>query len=123
MSEIVTAFFMLAGGFFCFIASVGILRLPDTIIRMHAATKAGAFGTGLMFLALAVFYMDLSTTLRAFAAIFFILLTAPVAAHLIGRAAYCTQVKLSKRTHIDELATTCRWCRLPQQETCEEDRK
>ncbi len=117
MIEILTAFLMLSGGIFCFIASVGILRLPDTIIRMHAATKAGALGGGLMFLSLAAFYMDLSTTLRAFAAIFFLLLTAPVAAHLIGRAAYCSRVNLSERTWIDELAETCQWCQ--RESTCE----
>ncbi len=117
MLEFITDFLLLSGGIFCFISSVGILRLPDTIIRMHAATKAGALGGGLMFLALAAFYMDLSTTLRAFAAIFFLLLTAPVAAHLIGRAAYCSRVTLSERTWIDELAETCEWCQ--QESTCE----
>ncbi len=107
--EVLTAVLMLAGGIFCLVASVGMLRLPDTIIRMHAATKAGALGSGLMFLALASYYMELSTTLRAFAAIVFLLLTAPVAAHLIGRAAYCTRVRLWDRTRIDELANVCEW--------------
>ncbi len=115
----VVGFLMISGGIFCLIASVGMLRLPDTIIRMHAATKAGAFGGGLMFLALAAFYMDLSTILRSFAAILFLLLTAPVAAHLIGRAAYCTRVQLSERTQIDELANVCDWCE--QQSACEPD--
>jgi len=107
--EVLTAVLMLLGGVFCLVASVGMLRLPDTIIRMHAATKAGALGSGLMFLALASYYMELSTTLRAFAAIVFLLLTAPVAAHLIGRAAYCTRVRLWDRTRIDELANVCEW--------------
>ena len=107
--EVLTAFLMISGGVFCLLASVGMLRLPDTIIRMHAATKAGTLGSGLMFLALASYYMDLSTTLRALAAIVFLLLTAPVAAHLIGRAAYCTRVRLWERTRIDELAYTCDW--------------
>ena len=107
--EVLTAVLMLTGGIFCFVAALGMLRLPDTIIRMHAATKAGALGSGLMFLALASYYMELSTTLRAFAAIVFLLLTAPVAAHLIGRAAYCTQVRLWERTRVDELSLTCDW--------------
>jgi multicomponent Na+:H+ antiporter subunit G len=109
MMEVLTAVLMLAGGMFCLVASVGVLRLPDTIIRMHAATKAGTLGSGLMLLALASHYMELSTTLRAFAAIVFLLITAPVAAHLIGRAAYCTRVRLWERTRIDELAYTCDW--------------
>jgi multicomponent Na+:H+ antiporter subunit G len=110
MMEWAIGILMISGGLFSLVASVGMLRLPDTIIRMHAATKAGAFGGGLMFLALAGFYMDLSITLRAVAAIFFLLLTAPVGAHLIGRAAYCTKVQLSERTRIDELAMVCEWC-------------
>ncbi len=110
MIETITALILLAGGLFAFIASVGMLRLPDTIIRMHAATKAGALGSGLIFLALAFHYMEFSTTLRALAAVFFLLLTAPVAAHLIGRAAYCSRVNLWHKTWIDEFANVCDWC-------------
>src|SRR6056297_3242469 len=110
MLEVITAILLLAGGLFCLIASVGMLRLPDTIIRMHAATKAGALGSGLIFLALACYYLELSTTLRALAAVFFLLLTAPVAAHLIGRAAYCSRVNLWHKTWIDEFANVCDWC-------------
>jgi len=110
MVEIITALILLAGGIFAFIASVGMLRLPDTIIRMHAATKAGALGSGLIFIALAFYYLELSTTLRALATVFFLLLTAPVAAHLIGRAAYCSRVNLWHKTWIDEFANVCDWC-------------
>ncbi len=109
MLETITAVLILAGGIFAFVASVGMLRLPDTIIRMHAATKAGALGAGLIFLALAVYYLELSITLRALAAVFFLLFTAPVAAHLIGRAAYCSRVNLWHKTWIDELANVCEW--------------
>jgi multicomponent Na+:H+ antiporter subunit G len=77
---------------------------------MHAATKAGALGAGLIFLGLACRYMEFSTTLRALAAVLFLLLTAPVAAHLIGRAAYCSRVNLWDRTVIDEFADVCDWC-------------
>ncbi|MGM0452160.1 MAG: monovalent cation/H(+) antiporter subunit G [Thermodesulfobacteriota bacterium] len=115
MMDGITAIFMIAGGIFSFTAAVGMLRLPDTIMRMHAATKAGALGAGLMFLAVACHYLEFSTTLRALAAIVFLLLTAPVAAHLIGRAAYCTRVRLWEKTWIDELAYTCDWCEIDPQ--------
>jgi multicomponent Na+:H+ antiporter subunit G len=65
-----------------------MLRLPDTLIRMHAATKAGTLGAGFILAAEAVIAAELGTTLKAIATIVFLLLTAPVAAHLIGRAAY-----------------------------------
>lgn len=109
MNDIVTAVFLIAGGIFSFIASLGMLRLPDTIIRMHAATKAGALGAGLILIAQAFYHYELATTLRALAAVTFVLLTAPVAAHLIGRAAYCSKVTLWEKTWIDELANTCNW--------------
>ncbi len=125
MIEIVTSLILLAGGIFAFIASVGMLRLPDTIIRMHAATKAGALGSGLIFFALACYYLELSVTLRALATVFFLLLTAPVAAHLIGRAAYCSRVNLWHKTWIDEFANVCDWCETgtdgAESETCEID--
>ena len=77
--------------------------LPDTVIRMHAATKAGTLGAGLILVAVAFFYADLGITLRSVAAIMFLLLTAPVAAHLIGRAAYYSGIRLWKKTWIDQL--------------------
>lgn len=110
MIETITALLLVAGGIFAFIASVGMLRLPDTIIRMHAATKAGALGAGFIFLALAAYFLELSITLRALAAVFFLLFTAPIAAHLIGRAAYCSRVNLWHKTWIDEFANVCDWC-------------
>ncbi|MFO8085650.1 MAG: monovalent cation/H(+) antiporter subunit G [Desulfobacterales bacterium] len=117
MSEIITAFFLVAGSIFSFIAALGMLRLPDTIIRMHAATKAGALGAGLIFMAQIFYYSEIGITLRSIVAIIFILLTAPVAAHLIGRAAYCSKVKLWEKTWIDELANVCDWQKAEKKES------
>jgi multicomponent Na+:H+ antiporter subunit G len=103
MSEWITAFLLISGSFFSFVAALGMLRLPDTLTRMHAATKAGTLGTGLILIAVAAFYQEIGITLRALAAIVFLLLTAPVAAHLIGRAAYYSGIKLWKKTSIDQL--------------------
>jgi multicomponent Na+:H+ antiporter subunit G len=70
---------------------------------MHAATKAGTLGAGLILISEAFFYAELGITLRALAAISFLLLTAPVAAHLIGRAAYYSGIRLWYKTWIDQL--------------------
>ncbi len=86
--------FVLLGGFFCFVAGLGVLRLPDVLIRMHASTKAGTLGSGLIFVAVAVYFADVVTITRAVAAILFLLITAPVAAHMIGRAAFRSGVPL-----------------------------
>ena len=104
MNDIITALLLVFGSLFSFVAALGMLRLPDTVIRMHAATKAGTLGAGLILLGVSFFNADLGITLRALATITFVLLTAPVAAHLIGRAAYYTNIKLWDKTWIDELA-------------------
>ena len=104
MNEIITAVLLVLGSLFSFVAALGMLRLPDTVIRMHAATKAGTLGAGLVLIGEAFFYAELGIILRALAAITFLLLTAPVAAHLIGRAAYYSNIRLWHKTWIDQLA-------------------
>ena len=104
MTELITSFLVVAGSIFAFVAALGVVRLPDVLIRMHASTKAGTLGCGLILLAVAVSFGETGIVARALAAIVFLLLTAPVAAHMIGRAAYRAGVPLWKGTAIDELA-------------------
>ncbi|MEJ6392626.1 monovalent cation/H(+) antiporter subunit G [Gymnodinialimonas sp. 2305UL16-5] len=92
--DYILAALILLGGFFCFVAGLGVLRLPDVLIRMHASTKAGTLGAGLILIAVAVFFADTATITRAVATIVFLLITAPVAAHMIGRAAFRSGVPL-----------------------------
>ncbi|ABD56606.1 monovalent cation/H(+) antiporter subunit G [Jannaschia sp. CCS1] len=92
--EYVIAGLIILGGFFCFVAGLGVLRLPDVLIRMHASTKAGTLGAGLILIAVAVSFGDITTITRAVATILFLLITAPVAAHMIGRAAFRAGVPL-----------------------------
>ncbi|MEE4114250.1 MAG: monovalent cation/H(+) antiporter subunit G [Desulfobacteraceae bacterium] len=106
LSATIAAALLIVGSLFCLVAAVGMLRLPDTLIRMHAATKAGTLGTGFILAAEAVAADELGTTIRAVAVIVFLLLTAPVAAHLIGRAAYHRGIHLFEKTWIDELGET-----------------
>lgn len=101
--EIITAVLVIAGALFALIAAIGLVRLPDVLIRMHASTKAGTLGCGLILTAVAVHFGTTDIIARAIAAIIFLLLTAPVAAHMIGRAAYRTGVPLWHKTKIDEL--------------------
>ncbi|MCC5792658.1 MAG: monovalent cation/H(+) antiporter subunit G [Legionellaceae bacterium] len=79
---------VLAGAAFIFIAALGILKMPDIYMRMHAATKAGTVGAALLLGGAAWFFASWTATLEVIIAIVFLLATAPVAFHLIGRAAY-----------------------------------
>ncbi|KPQ16994.1 MAG: multicomponent Na+:H+ antiporter subunit MnhG [Rhodobacteraceae bacterium HLUCCO18] len=94
MAEIIMAILVVSGGFFCFVAGLGVLRLPDVLMRMHASTKAGTLGSGLILAAVAVYFADTATISRAVATILFLLMTAPVAAHMIGRAAFRSGITL-----------------------------
>ncbi|MEQ3641938.1 MAG: monovalent cation/H(+) antiporter subunit G [Paracoccus sp. (in: a-proteobacteria)] len=98
MHDIIVAILVLSGGIFCFAAGMGVLRLPDLLTRMHASTKAGTLGSGLILVAVAVQFAEGTVIARAVAAILFLLMTAPVAAHLIGRAAFRTGVPMVNRT-------------------------
>jgi multicomponent Na+:H+ antiporter subunit G len=97
---------VVAGGTFAFLAAVGMLRLPDLYMRLHAASKAGAVGAGLILLGLAVASLDTAVALRAILGIAFLLLTTPVSAHLLARSAYRTGIEPHKSTTINDLATT-----------------
>jgi multicomponent Na+:H+ antiporter subunit G len=103
MTEILISAMVLLGGLFCFVAGLGVLRLPDVLIRMHASTKAGTLGSGLILGAVAIYFGDIATITRAVATILFLLITAPVAAHMIGRAAFRSGVGLWN-TKIEEEA-------------------
>ncbi|NSX53312.1 monovalent cation/H(+) antiporter subunit G [Parasulfitobacter algicola] len=94
MIEVLIGCLALVGAFFAFIAALGILRLPDVLVRMHASTKAGTLACGLIMAGAALFFADATVTFRVIAIVLFLLLTAPVAAHMIGRAAVRTGVKL-----------------------------
>lgn len=102
MKPILVALLMLGGTAFMFIAAIGLLRFPDLYTRMHAVTKAGTLGIGLLLLAAAVAFSSLSLTTRALVAFLFVLLTAPVSAHMIGRAGYLGGVSLWEGTAFDD---------------------
>ena len=54
MTEVITGLLALCAGIFTLIAAIGVLRFPDVLTRMHAASKTGAFAGGCALLAAAV---------------------------------------------------------------------
>jgi multicomponent Na+:H+ antiporter subunit G len=104
MQDALTTVLMMAGALFMLVAALGILRMPDLFLRISASAKASSFGSGLILLAAAAHFADIGVISRAVATIVYLLLTTPIAAHMLGRAGYFVGVKLSDRTVIDELA-------------------
>jgi multicomponent Na+:H+ antiporter subunit G len=86
----------LLGGAFAVIAALGILRLPDVLTRMHASTKAGTLASALILVAVAIEFREMGVTAKAVAAILFLMLTAPLAAHMLGRSAVEDRTQLRR---------------------------
>lgn len=94
---------ILIGSLFILVAGIGIVRMPDLLMRMHAATKAGTMGAGLILIGIIFYFRQWSVAIECLLTILFIFITAPVASHLLARAAYFRGIKLSSITVIDEL--------------------
>jgi multicomponent Na+:H+ antiporter subunit G len=85
------------------VAGIGLLRMPDLLTRMHASSKAGTLGAILVLVAVALHFGNAAITVRVIVVCAFLLLTAPIASHVIARAAYRTGVPMSRETVVDEL--------------------
>lgn len=102
--DVLVGLLIVVGAFFSFVAAVGLIRLQDVYLRMHAASKAGTLGSGVMLIALALVSMQGDVVTRALAGVVFFLLTAPVAAHLLARAAYIAGYRPCAQTKVDKFA-------------------
>ena len=102
MISLLAALFFLAGATLALLAAVGVLRMPDLFTRMQASTKAATLGLGCLLAGLALSLPELSVIIRAGTIAAFVMLTTPVAAHVIARAAYLTGVPLWKHSVVDE---------------------
>jgi len=85
--ELFAAVFLVAGGFFAFIAGLGIVRFRDLATRMHAATKAAGAAFALVLIAIVLRMPGWEIGIKAVVSLGFAFLTLPVAAHLLGRNA------------------------------------
>lgn len=99
----VSVILLILGSFLMLLAGVGVVRLPDVFMRMSASTKASTLGVILIMLGVVIHFDNLGATARAIGIVLFILLTGPISAHKIARAAYLTKTKLWSETKIDEL--------------------
>ncbi|WP_125098351.1 monovalent cation/H(+) antiporter subunit G [Leucobacter chromiireducens] len=84
-------------------AGIGLLRFPDVLSRLHAATKPQIFGLLLIIAAIALDQRSVPTLLALVPVFVFQSLTAPVAAHMVGRAAYRTRQLDANSLVVDEL--------------------
>ncbi|WP_300344275.1 monovalent cation/H(+) antiporter subunit G [Nesterenkonia sp.] len=102
----VAAIFMVVGGLMSLAAGIGLVRFPDLHSRMHAATKPQVLGLLMLVLSAAIMWRAWEWVAVALLAWGLMILTAPVSAHVVGRAGYRTKhMRADLLTH-DELAAT-----------------
>lgn len=106
MIDIAIMILVTLGALFVLLAALGIVRMPDLYLRISVTTKAATLGVGMILIGAAVYFGEASITTRALAIVFFLLLTAPVGAHLIGKASYYVGIPLWKRSVVDDLKDT-----------------
>ena len=102
MIDVVTAMLWLVGAAFTLLAAIGVRRMPDVFTRMQASTKASTLGLGCLLLGTALQMGDFASFIRISSIGAFVLLTTPVAGHVIARASYFADVPLWKGTVLDE---------------------
>ena len=95
MIDLVAGLLIAVGAFFTLVGSIGLIRFPDVLCRMHATTKTTTLGACSIFLAAALKYGNSPIGLKSILAVWFLLLTAPAGAHMIARAAYRIRVPLT----------------------------
>jgi multicomponent Na+:H+ antiporter subunit G len=102
--EYLVLFFMILGALFIFVASIGLLKMPDVYLRMSAATIAATFGVASVLIAAAIHFATLTVLLHITGIIIFLILTVPVGAHMLGRAAVIIGLKQWDKTVCNDIA-------------------
>lgn len=100
--EVVSSFLLLLGALLTVLAAVGLIRFRDLFTRMHAATKPATLGLLLILTGTAFVMPQANTMTKLILVILLQFITAPVGAHLIGRAAFRAGIELVPDTYLDE---------------------
>ena len=103
MRTVLSSVLLLTGVALALVAAVGLVRLPDVLSRMHAATKPATLGLLLITVGAALRMPEAGDAVKLLLVAAFQFLTAPVAAHMIGRAAYRSGASAVDDLVVDDL--------------------
>lgn len=101
--DTLSAICLILGSLMSLAAAIGLLRFPDLMSRMHAATKPQVLGLFLMLTAMGLQLWQWAVVPVLLVAWLFQLLTVPVSAHMVGRAGYRTKHRRPELLSGDEL--------------------
>ncbi|MBL7069578.1 MAG: Na+/H+ antiporter subunit G [Candidatus Omnitrophica bacterium] len=101
MSDIIGIVFIVIGLIFDFFGCLGLVRLPDVYNRLQASTKCVTFGTCSIMFGTFLILGVTAGGIKALVCVVFLLLTAPVSAHVLARGAHISRVKLCDKSIVD----------------------
>lgn len=121
MAELVISALLILGGVFVLVGSIGLLRLQDLYVRLHAPTKATTLGLGSILTAsmVYIYYSRGEFSVNELLITLFLVITAPVTAYILAKAAMHSRVKVMPRTHNTHLIETARTQSPPEPLTAE----
>jgi multicomponent K+:H+ antiporter subunit G len=87
-AELIISLLIVIGGFFALVGSVGLVKLPELMQRLHAPTKATTLGVGSVLLASVLYFLiiDGNPSIHELVITLFLFLTAPITANFIAKA-------------------------------------
>lgn len=94
---------LVLGAAFCLAAALGLVRFPDPLTRMHAATKPSVFGLLLVLAGVALSLRDPKVFTLLTIAVLMQVMTAPVSGHLVSRTAHRSGQWDAEHAAVDEL--------------------
>jgi multicomponent K+:H+ antiporter subunit G len=108
--ELIISVFLILGGLFVLVGSIGLIRLQDFYVRLHAPTKATTVGLGCILIASIVYmyHMQGYVSINELLITLFLVITAPVTAHILAKVAMHHRVKVMQRTRNQHLIETAR---------------
>jgi multicomponent Na+:H+ antiporter subunit G len=101
--DVITVFLLSVGAVFTLLSAIGVVRMPDLFTRLQSTTKASTLGIVCTMAGVALNFGDSAVSALCLLVILFVFLTAPVAAHMLSRAAYFVGLPLWEGTVRDDL--------------------
>ncbi len=103
MMEWIISILLMTGSLFMLVAAIGVVKLPDVYMRMHAITKAASLGAILMLAAVFLRYPQWVVGIEALMVVMFVIFTSPIGAHMIARVSHRMKVPIGDGYVMDEL--------------------
>lgn len=121
--ELTVSILLLVGGAFVLVGSIGLFRLKDVYCRLHGPTKATTVGLGGILIS-SVIYMSYHhgyLSVHALLITLFLVITAPVTAHILSKVAMHHRVKMMDATRNQEMVATAREQRPPAEKSASDE--